>query len=345
VTQGRTRRGRVIKRRPQISLENPRDWKRPIAYGVLPAYDEALRYLIKDSTALKKEAEVLKAAISKEEKDPERDKHALEKKREKLNILEVQSEINLPEVRWKVANGMADMTRPVHRRLVEQRWREEGGLDLLMERIHQMHVVPDVLGSLHPSLDLHFVIRGNPKPVEPGVYLVPKQTKRPPRLYATVFHTDIRLYTLLMVDPDVPDEANQTYQTYVHWLKPNIPLSALSLSWIPDLDTHTPYIPPHPQRGTPYHRYTTLLLPQQSPTNEISVPVLSQKERCGFNVRGFMEQYGLHESKGGGAHMFREVWDPVVTPIYEDVLGLEEPKFGKLRKEDPYAGRGKRYVL
>lgn len=105
-TQGRTRRGRVIKRRPQISLENPRDWKRPIAYGVLPAYDEALRYLIRDSAALKKEAEQLNAAISKEEEAPERDEHALEKKREKLNILEVQSEINLPEVRWKVANGM-----------------------------------------------------------------------------------------------------------------------------------------------------------------------------------------------------------------------------------------------
>jgi len=259
--------------------------------------------------------------------------------------LEIQSEINLPEGRWKVANGMADMTRPVHRRLVEQRWREEGGLDLLMERLHQMHVVPDVLGSLNPSLDLHFVIRGNPMPVEPGVHLVPRQTKRPPRLYATVFHTDTRLYTLLMVDPDVPDEANKTYRTYVHWLKPNIPLSALSSSWIPDLDTHTPYIPPHPQRGTRYHRYTTLLLPQQSPTQEISVPVLSEKDRYGFNVRTFIEQYGLDGSKGGGAHMFREVWDPVVSSIYKDILGLEEPKFGRPKTENPYAGPRRRYVL
>jgi large subunit ribosomal protein L35 len=103
--------------------------------------------------------------------------------------------------------------------------------------------------------------------------------------------------------------------------RPNIPLSALSSTWIPDLDTHTPYVPPHPQRGTPYHRYTTLLLPQQSPTNEISVPVLSAKDRCGFDVRAFMEQHGLDGSKGGGAHMFREVWNPVVSNIYKDVLG------------------------
>jgi large subunit ribosomal protein L35 len=105
LSAARTKR-RVIKRRPQISLANPRDWKRPIAYGVLPAYDEALRYLKKDSAALKKETEELQVIISKEEEDPERDEVALQKKREKLNILEVQSEINLPEVRWQVANGM-----------------------------------------------------------------------------------------------------------------------------------------------------------------------------------------------------------------------------------------------
>jgi large subunit ribosomal protein L35 len=65
-----------------------------------------------------------------------------------------------------------------------------------------------------------------------------------------------------------------------------------------------------------------LLLPQQSPTEEISVPVLSEKDRYGFDVRAFMEQYGLDGSKGGGAHMFREVWDPVVSSIYEDIWGM-----------------------
>jgi len=61
---------------------------------------------MRDSAALKKEAEDLKVAVSKEEEAPDRDENALKQKREKLNILEVQSEINLPEVRWKVANGM-----------------------------------------------------------------------------------------------------------------------------------------------------------------------------------------------------------------------------------------------
>ena len=48
--------------------------------------------------------------------------------------------------------------------------------------------------------------------------LIYSQTIDPPTLYADVFHPDTRLYTLLMVDPDVPDVENQTYTTYLHWM-------------------------------------------------------------------------------------------------------------------------------
>jgi large subunit ribosomal protein L35 len=30
------------------------------------------------------------------------------------------------------------------------------------------------------------------------------QTRVPPKLYANVFHTDVRLYTMLLVDPGAP---------------------------------------------------------------------------------------------------------------------------------------------
>jgi len=250
------------------------------------------------------------------------------------------------------------MTKPVYRHLAEQRWRDEGGLDLLMERIHQMKVVPDVLPLLHPSLDLRVTFPKSPphslsareqtkrihQEVEPGVFLLPEQTRNPPRLYANVFHTDTRLYTLLMVDPDVPDEANRSYQTYVHWLQPNIPLSVLMPNRIP-LSSHTTYVPPHPQRGTPYHRYVLLLLPQPSATTQLSIPVLSDAARVGFNVRDFIDKYQL-DASAGGAHMWREIWDAEVSKIYNDVLKREEPRFGRQPKADPYAEvkRIKRYL-
>ncbi|KAI6128699.1 phosphatidylethanolamine-binding protein [Pisolithus croceorrhizus] len=326
-------------RRPNISRDRPREWHRPLAFGVLPAYDEALKYIKADS-------EALEAVLVKTKANADVNMEAVQEMEKKLEILQIQSQVNLPEVRWKVKNGMADMSKAVDRHIIEKRWREEGHLDELMERIHQMFVVPDVIPYLRPSLDLRVTYpqarrTSQQQPgktqhmlVEPGTFLLPEQTTKPPKLHTSVFHTDTRLYTLLMVDPDVPDEANGTFQIYLHWLQPNVPLSATSSSPIADLNGHTEYIPPHPQKGTPYHRYTVLLLPQKAP---ISVPVLEKDQRCGFSVRDFIEKYELDLSAGGGAFMWREVWSDTVPTIFREILGSEEPKYGRPPRPDRYA--------
>ncbi|GLB36628.1 putative PEBP-like protein [Lyophyllum shimeji] len=386
-TQGRRRRRRPIPpQRPPISAESPRKWNRPIAEGVIPAYDLALKLIRTDSIRVGEEAEAVRAQVKELERKVEelggwgsesvREVEAeLERKREKLHILEVQSQVNLPEVRWRVANAMVDMKKPVHRHLLEQRWRSEGDLDLLMERIHQMKVVPDVLPDLRPSIDVHVaalttardlkLTKKRHTTVEPGIFLSPEQTVEPPNLYANVFHTDTRLYTLLLVDPDVPDEERQSFRTFLHWLKPNVPLSATHRTRIDGLNDHTPYIPPHPQRGTPYHRYVLLLLPQPPlgaatytrnaearaqpgvPTSvHLDIPPVEDAERRDFDVRAFMQRWGLDGAQGGGAHMWREVWDEKVSEIYRDVLKEPEPRYGRPPKADPYAElkHKKRYV-
>jgi large subunit ribosomal protein L35 len=261
---------------------------------------------------------------------------------------------------------MADMSNVAHRHIVEQKWRKEGALDLLMERIYQMKVVPDALPEIKPTIDLQVVARSTPtdflkskkvfQGVEPGVFLRPKQTLQHPKLHTRVFHQDNRLYTMLLVDLDVPNTATRSYTTFLHWLKPNISLSALSSSRIPDPNTHTRYIPPHPQRGTPYHRYVCLLLPHppiggseytltgafrtardHHTSVELHIPIVSDQDRLGFNIRRFASQWNLDGTKGGGIHMWREVWDDDVSHIYRDILGKEEPTFGHAPKLDPYA--------
>ncbi|KAH6917704.1 phosphatidylethanolamine-binding protein [Coprinopsis sp. MPI-PUGE-AT-0042] len=359
--------------RPDISLSKPKAWNTPLAPGVIPAYDLALEVLKKDCEGLKVEIAELKKKIEERERAEGGENGEaytvdleLEKMRQRLHILEVQSEVNLPDVRWKVANAMgllvADMSVPSHRHLVEQKWRKDGDLDLLVYGTYIPNESrPDVLPSIRPSLDLlvtppvtksgqlAFALQN----IEPGVYLVPKQTKKPPRLFANVFHTDTRLY----IAPYVPDESTASYTTYLHWMQPNIPLSATHTSQILDLDQHTKYLPPHPQKGTPYHRYTVLLLPQpplQSnthsytrniearaepgvPTSQhLDIPVVPDNERLGFNVREFCKAWGLDAKKGGGVHMFREVWDEDVSKIYSDVLGQEEPRYGRQPKYDHY---------
>lgn len=333
-------------RRPNISRDRPREWHRPLAFGVLPAYDEALKYIKADSEKIKAQEQQLKAALAETKASAGLNAEAVQEMEKKLEILQIQSQVNLPEVRWKAKNGMADMSNAVDRHIIEKRWREEGRLDELMERIHQMFIVPDVIPYLHPSLDLRVTYpqarttsRRQPGKtqhmlVEPGTFLLPEQTTKPPKLHTSVFHTDTRLYTLLMVDPDVPDEANGTFQTYLHWLQPNVPLSATSSSPIADPNGHTEYIPPHPQKGTPYHRYTVLLLPQKA---SVSVPVLQKDQRYGFSVRDFIEKYELDLSAGGGAFMWREVWSDAVPTIFKEIFGSEEPKYGRPPRPDRYA--------
>ncbi|THH30397.1 hypothetical protein EUX98_g3788 [Antrodiella citrinella] len=331
--------------RPSISLERPRQYSRPVGVGILPAYDHALAYIKRDSAQCKAELEKYEAELAVAEKEGKVEEVA--RLREKVGILEVQSEINLPSVRWKARNGLADMSKKVYRHLVEQRWREDGALDLLMERIHQMNVVPDMLPALHPSFDLRINFPEPPpedirlrtrvkrkyQKVEPGVYLLPEQTRKHPQVYTTVFHTESRLYTMVMVDLDVPDYENETFQGYLHWLQPNISLSSSSTTF--EVRSHTKYIPPHPQKGTPYHRYVIILAPQAD-NLPIEVPKISDEERLGFNYREFAETYGLDASKGGAAHMWREVWDETVSKLYQDVLHAEEPVFGRMPTPDRY---------
>jgi large subunit ribosomal protein L35 len=92
-----------------------------LAPGVIPAYDLAIDMLKEDSMQIKAEADLLRTQIQAMEekwmeaaaKEGEGDLEAvnklddeLEAMRKKLRILEVQSEVNLPDVRWRVANAM-----------------------------------------------------------------------------------------------------------------------------------------------------------------------------------------------------------------------------------------------
>ncbi|KAI0307390.1 phosphatidylethanolamine-binding protein [Multifurca ochricompacta] len=331
--------------RPSINLERPREWNPPVALGAIPAYDEAVAYIRADATAVQSEADALRLLLENGDIPLESVKDA----KAKLDVLETMAQINLPEVRWKAANGMANMSQNVYRHLIEQRWRNEGALDLLMERIYQMHVIPDVLPLLQPTVDLrvvfpeappkNVVLRARAKrktaPVEPGVFLVNEQTRRPPKLYTTVFHPESRLYTLLMVDPDVPDEESQTFKTYLHWLQPNITLSATTAGLLPSA-SHMPYIPPHPARGTPYHRYVLLLLPHANPGAKLSLSPGPLK-RDAFDVRKFVHENALR-TDGGGAFMWRAVWDEESSRIWKDDIKKPEPRYGYAPKPDPYVG-------
>ncbi|KWU44795.1 PEBP-like protein [Rhodotorula sp. JG-1b] len=305
------------------STSTSTSYQPPVKAGSLPAYDAALEYIQQDRENKLKQLEQLKQSGAAQDK---------------LDKLEVEAWSNDPETRWRAKTGAGDMSKPVYRQLAERKWRKEGDLAILMQRVTQMHVTPDLLAEINPQADVRIQVAG--ETIEPGVFTAPARTREGFEVTAQVFHPEERLYTLLLVDPDVPDEMDQTFTTYAHWLVPNIPLSATSTTLpLDSLPASLAYVPPHPQNGTPYHRYTTLLLEQSS-----QLELSSEPERLGFSVREFVDQYGLSPA---GVSFFRQKWDKDVSAIYSEVLGeyVPEPKYGRPPKIDTYANRPAKYEV
>lgn len=88
--------------RPSISLERPREWNPPVAPGFIPAYDEAVAYIRSDAVAVQAEADALQSSLEKGQVPAEGTDDA----KRRLDVLEIMAQVNLPEVRWKAANGM-----------------------------------------------------------------------------------------------------------------------------------------------------------------------------------------------------------------------------------------------
>jgi len=104
-----SRSGNWKTRRPYINPERPRQWNRPLAPGVLPAFDEALRYIRQDSHTLRAEAQYNRSALREVENSQNPDPELVKALEEKLAILEVQSDVNRPEVRWNSRNGLGEL--------------------------------------------------------------------------------------------------------------------------------------------------------------------------------------------------------------------------------------------
>jgi large subunit ribosomal protein L35 len=97
-----------------------------------------------------------------------------------------------------------------------------------------------------------------------------------------------------------------------------------------------------------------LLLPHADPVAKLSLPS-RPLERDAFDVRHFVEEHALR-TDGGGAFMWRAVWDEESSRIWREVISEDpsrqtgevnvvliycaekpEPRYGYPPKPDPYA--------
>ena len=113
----------------------------------------------------------------------------------------------------------------------------------------------------------------------------------------------------------------------------NVPLSATS-PVVKEGDSVLDYIPPHPQKGTKYHRYT--LIAYEQPNEGQTKVDIKVDSRDQFDVKGLAETHGLQVS---GATFFRQVWNESVSKIYSEILKEHEPVYGKPPKTQRYIQR------
>ena len=209
------------------------------------------------------------------------------------------------------------MNKPIYRYLADKRWRQYKRL-VLMQRITQMNVMPDILPKIDPVAEVNLAFgRRN---VQPGDFVDSRVSEVLPRLKVQVFDKGERLVTVVVVDADVPvlEKDNFTYRC--HFIASNIPISPTSTS-IPlnrldgkvrDSQGATqkhialPWLPPYANKGGPYHRLAVFVLQQAEGTTIDTAKLMEKTKRDGFILRSFIDK---HQLKPVGVTMFRTQWD------------------------------------
>ncbi|MCJ1283989.1 hypothetical protein MMC26_003320 [Xylographa opegraphella] len=254
--------------------------------------------------------------------------------RKYLEELKVLADVNDPLIKKRFEDGLGDMNRPIYRYLADRKWREYKRL-VMMQRISQMHIVPDVLPHLDPTADVSLAFgRRN---VQPGEFVDSRVSEIMPRLNVQLFEKGEKLVTIVVLDSDVPNVEKDSFDYRCHFLATNIPLSPSTTS-LPfsvlskESQVVLPWLPPHAQKGSPYHRLSIFVL--QQPEGKIfDVEAMRTKEeRDGFILRSFNDRYMV---KPIGVHLFRTIWDEGTDGVMKRA-GLEGANI-ELRRKKPEA--------
>ncbi|PMD59228.1 PEBP-like protein [Hyaloscypha bicolor E] len=231
----------------------------------------------------------------------------LDSMRRHLEYLKIQADINDPLIKKRFEDGQGDMTKPIYRYLADRKWRDYQR-KIIVQRIEQLAVVPDVLPFFEPTAEVRLAFRQ--KNVQPGEFVDSRISEVSARLKVQVFDKGERLVTVAVVDSDVPIVDKDWFASRCHYLAANIPLSptetSLPLSKATEGQLIHPWLPAFAQKGSPYHRYTVFVL-QQKPGQILDTATLKEKiKRDGFSMRRFVDRNNVTPI---GMSIFRSIWD------------------------------------
>lgn len=208
------------------------------------------------------------------------------------------------------------MNKPVYRHLADKKWRSYDR-KVLDQRLTQLHVIPDVLPTIDPNVQVK--LRFGKKKAHPGDCLPSNVTEHAPVIDMQVFNAGQRLVTIVIVDSDVPNIETDNFDHRCNGLYTNIPVAptagVIDLGKIQDEKTGVvlPWLPPHCQKGAPWHRLSVWILEQKDGAALDSEAVRKGVSRLGvFSLRDFVREKAL---KPVGVTLFRSAWDEWTAEI------------------------------
>ncbi|KAK0125499.1 hypothetical protein ONS95_000493 [Cadophora gregata] len=231
----------------------------------------------------------------------------LESMRRHLEYLKIQADINDPLIKKRFEDGEGDMNKPIYRHLADRKWREYQR-KIIVQRINQLAIVPDVLPFFEPTADVKMAFRD--RNVQAGEFIDSRVSEVPARLKVQVFDKGARLVTVVVVDSDVPLVEKDNFISRCHYLATNIQISpvenSVPLSKATDSQLVLPWLPPFAQKGSPYHRYSVFVI-EQNPGQTLNVNDLKDSvKRDRFLLKSFIDK---HQIKPIGMSIFRSLWD------------------------------------
>ncbi len=211
------------------------------------------------------------------------------------------------------------MNKPIYRYLAHRKWNAMER-KIIMQRIEQFHIVPDLLPKFEPVMDVRLLFRGYK--VAPGAIINSRITETAPTLRMQVFDKGKRLFSVVVLDSDVPDAKTDSFQKRLHFLATNIPWDPTKTSLVlPRLSSDSassdselgalavPWLPAFSQAGAPYHRLSVFVLQHHdnAPLDAAKLKELYDAQgREGFSLKSFRDKFDLTPV---GFSMFRTVWD------------------------------------
>lgn len=213
------------------------------------------------------------------------------------------------------------MNKPIYRYLADKKWREYRR-KIIVQRITQMDVVPDVLAHIDPIVDVKLSF--NRKNVLPGEFVNSRVSSVAPSLEIQSFTKGQKLVTIAVVDPDVPNLETDGYDYRCHFLAINVPISPTDISvsldkLSSDSQVLLPWTPPYALKGSRYHRLSIFVMEQKDQKPLDYQTVAAKVERDGFRLRSLETR---HQLKPIGAHLFRTQWDEDMADVMNK-FGIE----------------------